>query len=721
MGPLNPGEVLGGDFEIQRVVAEGGYGVVYLAKQRSLDRDCAIKVLQSRRKVNPKEQESFRKEALRCAKIARETAYIVEIYGSGVEERTVAGGFGMAEIDLVFWLAMEFLEGTNLADELQRVCRFPLTETQLIFKQLCHALQAMHQQGLIHRDLKPDNVFLLKQSRVADERLMVKLLDLGIAKDIRDQESLASSSSVGTPLYMSPEQLETNHEFRFVGPQTDMWALGLIAFELLTGASYWNSTRNPGSNTATLFREILLDSLETPSERAKKLQLARWIPVGFDTWFAKCVCREHEKRFSDVQSLYSEFQTLVDPHDNTISADDIRSNLPAISPRPVVQTPATTNTPYISNINQAQISSQPPGYQIPDSAPRSAPSSNEAPVSATKSAPNSIPISYPSFSSRASEPQSASRAKPKRSWIKILAGIVFIIIALPVGNLMFTAGVLWWDGEFSDTEETESSPGKGFRRTKQEPESALPPPRDRVVHPITSAQITATGCPVQMVLIPAGSFLMGSDEGASDERPAHKVDVGRFCMDKTEVTVAAYKQCVDEKACQQPKAGKGKRREMAFNWGKNDRQNHPINGVDVFDAIAYCKYVGKLLPTEEQWEYAARGTQNRLFPWGNQPPTKQGCWDRSMRSGGSCLSASNPNDQTPEGLFDMGGNMGEWTISKTSDGYSSPRETEIFAQRVVRGGAWSTSNREELTSFFRDHNDPRTRQPDIGFRCAFTP
>jgi len=128
-----------------------------------------------------------------------------------------------------------------------------------------------------------------------------------------------------------------------------------------------------------------------------------------------------------------------------------------------------------------------------------------------------------------------------------------------------------------------------------------------------------------MVAVPAGAFTMGADDGSDAEKPAHKVGISKpFFIDKTEVTVAAYKACVDAGKCTVPSVHRPDIAEdevLKFapmcNYGTPGRNDHPVNCVDLGQAAAYCDFIGKRLPTEAEWEYAARGTDGRKYPWGN--------------------------------------------------------------------------------------------------------
>jgi len=210
-----------------------------------------------------------------------------------------------------------------------------------------------------------------------------------------------------------------------------------------------------------------------------------------------------------------------------------------------------------------------------------------------------------------------------------------------------------------------------------------------------------------MVSIPAGSFMMGSNDGTWDERPVHRVSVAGFSMDVTEVTTAAYTACVRAGRCSA--AGT----DADCNYGHSDKNNHPINCVDWDQATAYCASVGKRLPTEEEWEYAARGTDGRTYSWGNEEPGTRACWNRRASKEGTCSVGSYSSGVF--GLKDMTGNVWEWTSSGSSDDYGKSRTN---AARVNRGGGWVNGVASLLRSSSRDGYAPSHRDYGLGFRCA---
>lgn len=213
-------------------------------------------------------------------------------------------------------------------------------------------------------------------------------------------------------------------------------------------------------------------------------------------------------------------------------------------------------------------------------------------------------------------------------------------------------------------------------------------------------------CKSGMVGIPTGTFMMG-DEEHKDFLKVGEVTVEAFCMDRTEVTTAAYAKCV--------KAGKCTTTGEFGNANDPKRGNHPINDVDWHQATAYCAAQGLRLPAEEEWEYAARGTDGRKFPWGSDGSHGEVCFmrDRHWTEGGglgTCAVSSHPKGNSPFGLADMTGNVAEWTSSQWSS---------ADADRVTRGGGWgNVMDIEQVMSAIRSKEPPEPGSRYIGFRCA---
>ncbi len=227
-----------------------------------------------------------------------------------------------------------------------------------------------------------------------------------------------------------------------------------------------------------------------------------------------------------------------------------------------------------------------------------------------------------------------------------------------------------------------------------------------------------------MVTIPAGSFTMGrtkltSDDKTNmrphvllDDRPAHEVTVSSFKLDSTEVTNAQYEKFVE-----------ATHHRIPYHW-ENGRPPHDASTIPVYnvswdDADAYCHWAGKRLPTEAEWERAARGGQDGTdYPWGAKANVKQARYN--VDSGPGPVASFAPN---PFGLYDMAGNVSEWTADWFDGDYykrgqnQDPKGPASGDYKVIRGGAWSDSA-PRTTVFFRNWVRPTQRTPNIGFRCA---
>jgi formylglycine-generating enzyme len=274
------------------------------------------------------------------------------------------------------------------------------------------------------------------------------------------------------------------------------------------------------------------------------------------------------------------------------------------------------------------------------------------------------------------------------------------------------------------------------------------------------------GCPENMVFIPPGKFTMGVDSNASQlvhSKPVHDVQFEHgFCIHRTEVTVAEYDACVESKNCTQasalahwargntkPDMWAASRRlhSQQCNGGNEDKANHPINCISWPQANTYCKAQGFELPSEQQWEYAARGAAARSYPWGNEQPNSSmlnGCgkecddWHTTVGLHSEVSSVLYASDDgffatapvgsfaagaTPEGVLDLAGNVAEWTANWFYD-YSdmlklpSPERPTNGGYHVVRGGSFSSTSLTHVDSALRTAVPNPTFSHAIGFRCV---
>ncbi|MBI3755122.1 MAG: SUMF1/EgtB/PvdO family nonheme iron enzyme [Deltaproteobacteria bacterium] len=213
--------------------------------------------------------------------------------------------------------------------------------------------------------------------------------------------------------------------------------------------------------------------------------------------------------------------------------------------------------------------------------------------------------------------------------------------------------------------------------------------------------LSFTGCnrpPEGMVLIPEGDFIMGSNIGEQDEGPEKKVSLKAFYIDKFEITNEAYKQFVTETKHREPKS-------WAISGYKEEEKSMPVVFVGYSDASEYCKWRGKRLPAEQEWEKAARGTDGRIYPWGNEFDSSKANTSLSGMVGTTNVGTYD-NGKSPYSIYEMAGNVWEWTNSN----YDEKR-------KVVKGGSWGLSHRFART-FTRIGYKNDARINNLGFRCA---
>lgn len=287
-GPLQPGKTLGGDFVIERPLGSGGMGAVYVARQLSTQRPRAIKTMHARMLSDPALRARFAREARVSSMI--ESDHVVEVVGAGIDEESE-----------VPWIAMELLQGDDLARYVAKRGRLSLEEVRAVAEHAGHALAAAHRAGVVHRDLKPANLFLATPRR-AGVPFMLKVLDFGIAKIVDSQTSKATTNIIGSPLWMAPEQTDASAP---IGPWTDVWSFGLIMFWALTGKSYWRAANAAEGSIPAVIRELVVDPMVPASERATFLGVGDRVPPGFDAWLSRCLQRDVTARFGSAAEAVS--------------------------------------------------------------------------------------------------------------------------------------------------------------------------------------------------------------------------------------------------------------------------------------------------------------------------------------------------------------------------------------------------------------------------------
>ncbi len=277
------GRVLGGRYHLLEQIGNGGMGSVWRAEHVELGSLCAVKLIHEDLAESTAVRGRFRREAKAAAALSSD--HVVRTFDYGVDEQTP-------------YIVMELLSGESLDQRLKRVGRLSANELSDVLAQVALALDRAHEQGLVHRDLKPGNLFICKADNGSD---CAKVLDFGIAKSLRSEDdptvgATRTGAMVGSPAYMSPEQLRNAAG---IDPASDIWSLGVVAFEALVGQRPFLAT-----SIADLTVRICADPLPVPSSFAQ-------VPQGFDAWFAKACDRNATARFSTATELAKAFQSLL--------------------------------------------------------------------------------------------------------------------------------------------------------------------------------------------------------------------------------------------------------------------------------------------------------------------------------------------------------------------------------------------------------------------------
>lgn len=279
-GRLEVGQVLAGRYEIKRVLGAGGMGVVYRAWDRQLEEVVAIKTLRPEAIAeDAKSLERF-KEEIRLAR--------------RITHRNVVRTHDLGEVNGLYYITMEFVEGTNLKDLIRKRGRLPVGVTLTVGKQLCRALEVAHEAGVIHRDIKPQNI-------VVDAGGFLKVMDFGIARRTEGHrmggEGLtAVGTAIGTPEYMAPEQLLGED----LDIRVDLYAAGAVLFECLTGRTVF---------TAPHVMALVAQHLEEPPEDPRRLNPE--VPASLAALVLKALAKRREERWASAAAMRAALDEVV--------------------------------------------------------------------------------------------------------------------------------------------------------------------------------------------------------------------------------------------------------------------------------------------------------------------------------------------------------------------------------------------------------------------------
>jgi tetratricopeptide (TPR) repeat protein/predicted Ser/Thr protein kinase len=273
--PLLPRSFLGKRYEIIGMLGEGGMGAVYKAQDRELDRVVALKVIRPELAVHPEVLARFKQELILARKVTH---------------RNVIRIFDLSEADGVKFITMDFVDGQDLKGLVKSKGKLPAEEVVQIIKQVCLALEAAHAEGVVHRDLKPQNIMVDQQSRVY-------VMDFGIARSVEPGGMTQTGMLVGTPEYMSPEQVRGEH----VGPQSDIFALGLILYELLTDKMPFEAS----TAQASMFKRT-----KEPARPAIEMDAS--VPRFLSEVARKCLEIDPKRRYQSTREIADELQTWTE-------------------------------------------------------------------------------------------------------------------------------------------------------------------------------------------------------------------------------------------------------------------------------------------------------------------------------------------------------------------------------------------------------------------------
>jgi eukaryotic-like serine/threonine-protein kinase len=648
-----------GRYRIEKELGHGGMATVYHAFDTTLERDVAIKFIRRSAfgsEVWERMLNRFQREVKTLAKL--DDAHIVKLYDYGDHDGSP-------------FLVMQYISGGTLKERLGKPMKY--WEAAHMLLPIARALAHAHEENIIHRDVKPANILITKKGELM-------LSDFGIAKIMEFEEGntlTGTGVGVGTAEYMAPEQWKGK-----AVPQSDIYSLGVVLYELVTGQKPFT-----GDTPVDVQIKHLTEPLPLPRILVKDL------PLEVEQVILKALEKKADARYTSMQYFADELAKLEKIKESGVHAEPSVVKKNEIRPQAIERTV----------------------YELPD----------------IDKGSEKVHASLPETTDTPPVATSQPGRKKERSWLWIGAGILLVGIVAVIGILSQRMAN---SRSFAPALTLQQSPTtKVFssvtadRATVQptiEPSSTdtiWPTSTAKPTNTLTASSTITSTSPYKigstmvspkdgMVLmyVPAGKFLMGSDpktdsQALPDELPQHPVYLDAFWIDRTEVTYSMYKRCVNEGVCS--KNTYQYTRSFQFStsiqptvhiiWGSSNASqaydNDPIK-VNWDNARIYCEWVGRRLLTEAEWEKAARGTDGRIYPWGNDLSCDKANYH-------SCNYSYTPVDNyplgvSPFGVYDMAGNVFEWVNDWYSPGYYSqspsdhPTGPNTGGVHVARGGGY---------------------------------
>ncbi|MFL0797283.1 MAG: SUMF1/EgtB/PvdO family nonheme iron enzyme [Cellvibrionaceae bacterium] len=741
---LKPGDVLANRYEIKEQIGAGGMGAVFQATDRTRQQDIAIKVMLPSLVNNERAKSRFMDEARLSSQLSHPN--IVNVFDVQQEGEFV-------------FLTMELLHGQDLRSlmETRKLSRqaFSEEEAKNIVFALTEALGHAHKQT-VHRDIKPENVWV-------DEEGDVKLMDFGIARVMSNSQRTQSGVVSGTAYYMAPEQLKGTSK---VDGRADIYALGVMLYELLSGdvpAGRIKPIRELRPDLSKGFAHAIDQSLEpNPDDRysdihdftealqKKKggaglnlninrgaLAMAAMLIVGLllmgGIWQSGLI--DTDKLFISKEEiaqkkavsakLAGEIKTLqkrLDTGKRTLDSDvrDAQRNSSA-DLAALEYWQRTTEDAIFEGSTLVELEGQLAMAQtlLRDESFEQAQQHFTTVKTGYKTLYNNFQAGEQLHAlQQNAEAEYNAWAKLKRNY-----GVSNLSAERKAQDLENQAKQQERTGELAQATHSWKDTIEAWQAAQNSVGDEVAAIADRRAKDKARKAALLKRITPQMVSIPGGSFMMGSNE-YSDEKPVHRVQISPFKMGKYEITWAQYQPCIDEGACLNNDGDGGDK-----GWGKGNRPMINVSWNDITQHYIpwLNRKTGKRfrLPTEAEWEYAARAGSTSKYSWGNSIDCSKARYGYYSDECGKQKSTDPVGSFAPNtfGLYDMHGNVWEWVQDCWNDNYSgapsngSAWESGDCAKRVLRGGSWFYFP-HDLRSAFRNLGSAGNRDYSVGFRLV---